>query len=136
MPSSVLSASVGSPARVLPHSLCASFAHKRQMAVQQNRYAGGETQVGLLVSEGAPRLSWTLAKRLTATAMETLRDFYADCNGPQMAFYFYDTSERTAVYDSTGAATTGRYTVRFDGGWSESSAVGRGSTSISMVQVA
>jgi hypothetical protein len=136
MPGSVGYAAVGSPARVLPYGLCRSFAHRREVAIQANVYRGGESQVGLLVTAQSFRCYWSQSRRLSPDDIATLRSFFATCSGPYLAFYFYDTAnEKAAVYDATGAATTGRYTVRFEGAWSESREIYRGVVPVSLVQV-
>lgn len=121
---------------MLPNNLCRAFSHRREMAVNVNLYKDGASQVGLLVSAGAPRLAWSLGYRLSASALVTLRGWYEAWQGSQWAFYFYDlANEKTAVYDPTGAATTGRYTVRFSGGWQQSMGIGRGDVQVELVQV-
>jgi hypothetical protein len=84
------------------------------------------------------RKRWRLAKRLTPAQLEVLRDFYEARNGPAEPFYFYDPYETDPKfsYDPTGQATEGRYTVRFEGGWSQSVGLGRSEVEIELVELA
>lgn len=52
--------------------------------------------------------------------------------GAHEAFYFYDLYETFPLfsYDPTGVALRGRYTVRFEGGWSQAMGLGRGDVEI------
>jgi hypothetical protein len=130
------SVAAAAPTTVLPLSLCKAFVHSREYALVENEYRNGESQRSLLVASS--RKSWRLAKRLTASAMKTLRDFYDARNGPQQSFYFYDVFETSPKfgYDPTGVATTGRYTVRFEGPWEQSCGMGRVDVNIALVQLA
>ena len=79
-----------------------------------------------------------LAKRLPPTPLQTLRDFYDARSGPTEPFYFYDPYETNPKFswDPTGIATTGRYTVRFDGEWSQTVGLGRSDVSIELIELA
>src|SRR5437867_2509997 len=117
MPGSVQNAA---PATVLPNSLCRAFAHAREYPIIENDYRNGESQRAVLATTSRKR--WRLAKRLTPTLLQTLRDFYDARNGPTEPFYFYDPYETSPKFshDPTGAAITGRYTVRFNSDWNQS----------------
>ena len=56
-----------------------------------------------------------------------LREFYDARRGPAEPFYFYDPYETNpkSSYDPTGQVTIGRYTVRFNSDWQQSSGPGR-----------
>lgn len=138
MPGNLGAADLGTPtARVMPNSLCRAFSHRRDIAAVVNQYQNGESQVSLWVTTGASRKSWTCPRRLTSSALATLRSFYDSCNGPQKAFFFYDlVNHKDAVYDPSGTATTGRYTVRFDGPWQQTSVPGRSDCPVSFVEIA
>jgi hypothetical protein len=133
MPGSVANAA---PTAVLPSSLCRSFVHSREYPVQVNEYRNGESQRGRLADTS--RKSWRIGKRLTPTELVTLRDFYDVRRGPQEPFYFYDPWETAPKfsYDPTGTATDGRYTVRFEGAWQQSSELSRIEVEIALVEVA
>ena len=133
MPGSV---QIAAPAEVMPWGLCRAFTHSREFAAVENEYKNGEWQRGLLVAISRKR--WSIARRLAPDALEELREFYEDRSGPQEPFYFYDpwdTSPKFS-YDPTGVATTGRYTVRFDGFWEQTSGMGRADVQVDLVQLA
>ncbi len=133
MPGSVLNAA---PATVLPQSLCRTFVHERVYPLIENEYKNGESQRSVLATNSRRR--WRLAKRLTPTVLQTLRDFFDARNGSTEAFYFYDPYDTNPKfsYDPTGVATTGRYTVRFNGDWQQSSGLGRSDVQIELLELA
>ena len=133
MPGSVQNAA---PATVLPQSLCRAFTHERAYPLIENEYKNGESQRSVLATNSRKR--WRLTKRLTPAALQTLRDFHDARNGSTEAFYFYDPYETSPrfSYDPTGQVTAGRYTVRFDGAWSQSDDLGRVNTEIAFVETA
>jgi len=133
MPGSVL---LATPVMVLPASLSRAFLHSREYPVQVSEYQNGESQRGRLADTSRKR--WRLAKQLTPMRLAALRDFYDARNGPQEPFYFYDPYETVPPFshDPTGAATQGRYTVRFEGAWSQSSGLARSECEIELVEVA
>ena len=133
MPGSVLNAA---PATVLPQSLCRTFVHERVYPLIENEYKNGESQRSLVATNSRRR--WRLAKRLTPSALQTLRDFFDARNGSTEPFYFYDpydTNPRFS-YDPTGVVTVGRYTVRFNGDWQQSSGLGRSDVQIELLELA
>lgn len=120
MPGNVSNAA---PATVLPQSLCTAFQHSRSYPVRANEYADGTAQRDVLALSS--RKIWQLAKRLTATDLATLRDFYEARGGTKEAFYFYDPynpgtgSAVGSNYDPTGTETQGRHVVCFTGDWAQ-----------------
>ena len=124
------------PVTVLPLSLCRAFAHSREYPVAVNEFMDGGAQRGLLAN--ASRKRWRLAKRLSPAKMAELRAFYEARKGAHDAFYFYDPYETNPRFscDPTGAAVQGRYTVRFEGGWSQAMGLGRGDVEIQLIEVA
>ena len=133
MPGSVLNAA---PATVLPQSLCRTFVHERAYPLIENEYKNGESQRSVLATNSRRR--WRLAKRLTPSALQTLREFFDARNGSTEPFYFYDpydTNPRFS-YDPTGVVTVGRYTVRFENDWNQSIGLGRNEVNITLVEVA
>jgi phage-related protein len=133
MPGSVLNAA---PATVLPQSLCRTFVHERVYPLIENEYKNGESQRSVQATNSRRR--WRLAKRLTPSALQTLRDFFDARNGSTEPFYFYDpydTNPRFS-YDPTGVVTVGRYTVRFNGDWQQSSGLGRSDVQIELLELA
>jgi phage-related protein len=130
MPGSVLNAA---PATVLPQSLCRTFVHERVYPLIEN---DGESQRTVLATNSRRR--WRLAKRLTPAALHTLRDFFDARNGATEPFYFYDPYDTNPKfsYDPTGVVTVGRYTVRFNGDWQQSSGLGRSNVQIELLELA
>lgn len=133
MPGSILNAA---PATVLPPSLSTAFTHSREYPVLVNEYPSGESQRGALANNS--RRSWRLSKRLTPAQLQTLRDFYDARRGPTEPFWFYDPWESMPRFssDPAGAATAGRYVVRFDGSWEQSCGLGRAEVAIALVELA
>jgi hypothetical protein len=133
MPGSVLNAA---PATVLPQSLCKTFVHERAYPLIENEYKNGESQRSVLATNSRRR--WRLAKRLTPAALQTLRNYFDARNGSTEPFYFYDPYDTTPKfsYDPTGVVTVGRYTVRFNGDWQQSSGLGRSDVQIELLELA
>ncbi len=132
MPDSVQNAA---PAAVLPQSLSRAFVHAREYPVIDNEYRNGESQRSVVATTSRKR--WRLAKRLNAAPLQALRAFYEARNGPAEPFYFYDPYETNPKfsYDSTGLATQGRYTVRFNCEWNQSTSPGRVDVEIELLEV-
>ena len=131
MPGSVRNAvSVG----VLPFSLCKSLTETRQWPVRMVEYHGGETERMALTATS--RRSWQMTKRLTPTALVTLREFLEDY--PVEAFYIYVMKETSPLFtwDATGVAMAGRYLVRVAGDWNQQSFLARTETTVELVEVA
>jgi hypothetical protein len=128
VPSNVAAAS---PVGVLPAGAAAAFSRTREFAANINTYRGGEAQVGTLVLNERNR--WQMTRRLAATEMETLRQFYLDHNGGHIAFWFYDQEE--GPVDPTGVATLGRYPARFDGPFALAFGIGRSTVPLAIAEV-
>jgi hypothetical protein len=131
MPGSVENAA---PTTVLPWALCRAFSHSREYAVLDNEYKNGESQRCKLVETS--RKSWELSRRLTPTLLATLRAFFDARKGPQEPFFFYDPWDSGFTYDPTGVQTLGRYTVRFEGSWSQAAGIGRTDVDLALVELA
>jgi hypothetical protein len=133
MPGSVLNAA---PATVLPLSLCKSFVHERAYPLIENEYKNGESQRSVLAATSRKR--WRLTKRLPPVVLQTLRNFFDARDGSTEPFYFYDPYDTSPKfsYDPTGIATVGRYTVRFNGDWQQSSGPGRSDVQIELLELA
>ena len=131
MPGNV--ASYGSGLDVLPNQTVSAFAETRTYETVMNGYPDGWAQVRALVTLSRKR--FVQERPLTATAMAALLAFYLAHIG--QAFYFYDLALTSPIYtyDATGVSTTGRYTVRFDGTWSETMMLGRWHCGVSLVEV-
>jgi hypothetical protein len=133
MPGSVANAA---PSTVLPISLSLAFVHTREYPVIDNKYCNGESQRAVLAVNS--RKAWRLAKRLTPTLLQQLRAFYIARKGPVEPFYYYYPHETNPKFshDPTGAATTGRYIVRFDSEWAQTVALGRVNVEIALIELA
>lgn len=133
MPGSVANAD---PSTVMPATLCRAFTRLREYPVIENTYKGGESQRDRLADTS--RAGWKLTKRLTPTALGTLRTFFEARHGAQEAFYFYDPNETSPRYtsDPTGFETVGRYTVRFEGAWQQAATPGRLDVALTLIELA
>ncbi|MBK5291023.1 MAG: hypothetical protein JJE04_04915 [Acidobacteriia bacterium] len=131
-----LAAPFGIEDRKQPQCLCRAFARPQEHPVIENEYRNGESQRSVPVDNSRKR--WRLAKRPRPAPLEVLRNFYEARGGPTEPFYFYDPYETNPKlsWDPTGAATTGRYTFRFDGEWSQSVGPGRSDASIQRMELA
>jgi phage-related protein len=132
MPGSVENAA---PTTVLPESLCRAFSHSRAYPIIENEYRNGESQRSALATTS--RKKWTLRKRLTPTQLQALRNFYDARNGTHEPFYFYDPYDANPrfSYDPTGAAATGRYTVRFNTEWNQQVSPGRSDVDVELIEI-
>lgn len=133
MPGSVQNAA---PTTVMPQSLCRAFVHERSYPLIENEYKNGESQRS--VQAATSRKRWRLGKRLTPAALVALRNFFDARSGPTEPFYFYDPYETSPrfSYDPTGAATAGRYAVRFNSDWNQSSGPGRSDVQLELIELA
>jgi phage-related protein len=120
----------------MPASLSRSFAHERSYPVVESEYRNGESQRSVQATNSRKR--WRLAKRLTPAQLAALRDFYDARKGPTEPFYFYDPYETSPKFshDPTGLAVAGRYTVRFNGEWSQTVGLGRSDVNIELIELA
>lgn len=132
MPGNVANAA---PSLVLPNALCTAYSQAREWAVDWNPYKSAECQARARTTTS--RKTWQQTRKLTPSALVTLRNFYDSVNGPVTPFYFYDTrDDQTAVYDATGVLTAGRYTVRFEGKWQQTMNLSRGDAGLALVELA
>ena len=127
MPGSVANAN---PTTVMPNSFCIAFSEQRSFATRVNEYRGGEAQRMVLVATS--RRTFVQSKRLSPSDLLELRAFRDTVR--HGAFYFYHAKE--GVHDATGVLTAGRYTVRFEGDWSQTSYIPRTEVQISLVELA
>jgi hypothetical protein len=123
------------PSTVLPASLSRAFVHERAYPLIENEYRNGESQRSVQATTSRKR--WRLAKRLPPALLQELRDFYTARGGPAEPFYFYDPYETNPKFtsDPTGQAVAGRYTVRFNGDWQQSSGAGRLDAQIELIEL-
>jgi hypothetical protein len=114
----------------MPNSFCIAFSEQRSFASRVNEYRGGEAQRMALVATS--RRTFMQSKRLDPTNLLALRTFRDTVR--HGAFYFYHCKE--GAYDATGVLTAGRYTVRFEGNWDQTSYIPRTEAQITMVELA
>lgn len=107
-----------SPVGVLPKILASAFTVELRFESLINVYQDGASERAALALN--PRHYFQLTRPLTPTERDTLWAFFLAHKG--IPFYVYNPRETVPPfsYDATGAATVGRYTVVFDGGYSES----------------
>jgi len=108
---------------VMPAHLAIAFNEQiRWEAVVNQDYADGSSDRAPLVT--IPRRFFRINTKLRPTQWKALRDWYWSHIGEAFYFYFGRETQPPYTIDSTGAATTGRYTVVFDGAYSENFAPG------------
>lgn len=116
MPGNVAAAA---PSTVLPDFVSRSFEYMSEFESDSNYYVDGSGQADALTS--TPRRIWRAsAKMMTHAQLTALRTFWLarKCVEPFYFYYWRETTPLGAV-DNTGASTVGRYTVKFNGDWSE-----------------
>ncbi len=105
------------PNGVMPASLCTAFTELREYAQLQNQYHDGTIQRSQLAQTS--RRTFRLNKRLSASALVALYNFWVSQNGGLTPFAFYNpfdvaTGQQIGSnYDPTGNNTQGRLTVVF-----------------------
>ena len=129
------------PNGVMPPSLCTAFTELREYAQLQNQYRDGTIQRSQLAQTS--RRTFRLSKRLSASALAGLYNFWISQNGGLTPFAFYSPFEVTAGqqigsnYDPTGNGTQGRVMVVFRGNWSQATDVARSTVGgLELVEVA
>jgi hypothetical protein len=117
------------PNGVMPASLCTAFTELREYAQLQNQFHDGTVQRSQLAQTS--RRSFRLNKRLNASALSALYNFWVSQDGGLTPFSFYDPfdvgvgQQIGSNYDPTGANTQGRVTVVFRGNWAQSTDLAR-----------
>jgi hypothetical protein len=109
------------PSGVMPFILCTAFSESREYVQLQTQYHDGTIQRSQLAQTS--RHTFSLGQRLKASLVIALKAFWDGQQGGTVPFYFYSLIE--GAYDGTGASTTGRYTVRFEGSWSQTTGLAR-----------
>jgi hypothetical protein len=124
MPSNVIAAA---PVDVFPAILATAFSEEVRVEALVNNYPDGSSDRAPLVTH--PRKFFKQTTALTLAQWDALRTFYF--GHIAQPFYFYYGRETVPPYtsDPTGADTVGRYTVVFDGGYSD--AIGQGRSTVS-----
>jgi hypothetical protein len=117
------------PNGVMPASLCTAFTELREYAQLQNQFHDGTIQRSQLAQTS--RRTFRLSKRLNATALSALYNFWVSQNGGLTPFAFYNPfgvaagQQIGSNYDSTGNNTQGRVMVVFRGSWVQATDVAR-----------
>jgi hypothetical protein len=122
------------PIDMLPIGLAGAFTEQVSYESFDNRYPDGSSDRAVLVIN--PRRFFKLTRKLTAAQYTALFTFYKA--HLVAAFFFYNGCETVPPFtsDPTGASTTGRYTVVFDGSWSDAVTLGRSQASFGLREVA
>jgi hypothetical protein len=129
------------PSGVMPASLCIAFTELREFVQLQNQYHDGTIQRSQLAQTS--RRTFRLSKRLSASMLSALYNFWVSQNGGMTPFAFYNPFDVTAGqqigsnYDPTGNNTQGRVTVVFRGNWAQATDIARSNVqALELVEVA
>jgi hypothetical protein len=106
---------------VMPYALCTAFSESREYVQLQTQYHDGAIQRSQLAQTS--RHTFSLAQRLTPAQVIALKAFWDTQQGGATPFAFYNLIEGS--YDPAGNSTQGRYTVRFQGSWSQTTGLAR-----------
>ena len=138
MPGNLLAAV---PNGVMPFTLCTAFTEEREYAELQNEYRDGTIERSQLAQTS--RRTFRLSKRLSASALSALYNFWESQNGGLTPFAFYNPFDVAAGqeigsnYDPTGNNTQGRVTVVFRGNWAQTTDLARSNLQgLQLVEVA
>jgi len=138
MPGNILAAV---PNGVMPFTLCTAFTESRVNEQLQNQYRDGTIQRAQLAQTS--RRTFRLSKRLSASVLSALYDFWGSQNGGLTPFAFYDPFDVASGqqigenYDPSGNNTQGRLTVVFRNPvWNQSTGLARTDVpSIELIEV-
>jgi len=121
------------PTTVMPKQLCKSFQEDLRMEALMNQYPDGSSD-RLALAQNV-RHYFRMMQGLNGTDWANMRQFYINQQG--RAFYFYNLRETVPMgsYDPTGQNTVGRYTVVFDGQWSDTYNVARTDVAMQLREV-
>jgi hypothetical protein len=121
------------PVDVLPAGFYTALQEELRVEAFVNRYPDGSSDRAALVLN--PRHFFRITRRVTPASYTTLWTFFkAHLVAP---FYFYLPRETVPPFkpDPTGENPVGRYTVVWDGNWSDQVGVGRSEVSLGMREV-
>jgi hypothetical protein len=130
MPGNVAAAQ---PSGVLPRILASAYTVELRLEMLANSYPDGSSERQALALN--PRHYFHLTQPLTGAAWAALWSFFLAHKG--VPFYIYNPRETVPPfsYDPTGNDSLGRYTVVFDGGWSETTSMARAQIGFSLREV-
>lgn len=121
------------PSGVMPKQLCKSFQEELRLEALLNQYPDGSSDRLALALN--PRRYFRMTQGLNGADWANMRQFYLNHQG--RPFYFYNLRETVPPwsYDPTGQNTIGRYTVVFDGQWSDTYNVARTDVALQLREV-
>jgi hypothetical protein len=113
------------PSLVMPMTLARSFEEVHYVDALVNEYADGRSTRRALAFND--RKSFRITRPLLDYQLDDLRGFYLAYARFGNAFWFYNTRETLPLFswDETGSNPVGRYTVVWEGGWTETIQLGR-----------
>jgi hypothetical protein len=121
------------PSGVMPKQLCKAFQEDLRMEALMNQYPDGSSdRVALALNV---RHYFRMTQGLNGTDWATMRQFFLAQQGK--AFYFYNLRETVPPfsYDASGNNPIGRYTVTFDGMWSDTYNIARTDVALQLREV-
>ena len=125
----------------MPASLCTAFTELREYAQLQNQYRDGTIQRSQFAQTS--RRTFRLSKRLSASVLSALYNFWVSQKGGLTPFAFYNPFEVTSGqqigsnYDPTGNSTQGRVTVVVRSPWAQATDLARSNVQgLELVEVA
>jgi hypothetical protein len=130
MPSNIIGAT---PVDVFPGFLTTAFNEQLRIEANINTYADGSSDRSPLAAN--PRRFWKLTTPLTASQWNKVRAFYFAHVGTPFFFYALRETIPPWTVDPTGQSTAGRYTVVFDGAYSENIGLGRSNADFGLREV-
>jgi hypothetical protein len=121
------------PIGVMPKQLCKSFQEELRLEALLNQYPDGSSDRNALALN--VRHFFRVTQGLNGTDWAAMRQFYLNHQGK--SFYFYNLRETVPPwsYDPSGANTVGRYTVVFDGQWSDTYNIARTDVALQLREV-
>jgi hypothetical protein len=121
------------PTDVMPYNLSRAFREELRLEALINMYPDGRSDRQALALN--VRHYFTLTVPLLRGDWTLLRTFFYDHQGK--AFWFYHLRETVPpwTFDPTGQNPIGRYTVAFDGQWSDTVGMARSNAQIALREV-
>jgi len=121
------------PTAVMPARLARAFQESLRLEANLNMYPDGSSD-RLALAQNV-RHYFAMTEGLTASDWVTLKNFFLQWQGK--AFYFYNLRETVPpfTWDPTGANPVGRYTVVFDGSWSDTYQAARTAVTLALREV-
>ena len=134
---------VAAPATTMPRVLASAFALEMGYPARMVEYKGGESEAALEAYVDASAGQRPEQRRFRMTCLlppallVELREFYVARKGQTEPFFYYYPPETNPPYTANPAGTAGRYTVRFEGAWTQETGMARSTVGgIGLIQVA